>query len=47
MIDEGEFGKMASLQGTEIVAVPLEKAVGKLKVVPKKRYEEARLFFEL
>ena len=46
MIDKGEFGKMAALRGTEIVAVPLEKAVGKLKTVPKQRYDEAKLFFE-
>ncbi|MBW2980583.1 ATP-dependent 6-phosphofructokinase [Candidatus Woesearchaeota archaeon] len=47
MIDKGEFGKMASLKGTEIVAVPLSKAVGKLKTVPKKRYDEAKIFFDL
>jgi len=29
------------------VAVPLSKAVGKLRTVPKKRYEEAKLFFDL
>jgi 6-phosphofructokinase 1 len=47
MIDKKEFGKMASLKGNEIVSVPLAKAVGKIKIVPKKRYEEARLFFGL
>ncbi len=47
MVAQGEFGKMAALKGTEIVAVPIEKAVGKLKTVPKQRYEEARLFFDL
>jgi len=46
MIIKGEFGKMAALKGTEIVSVPLEKAVGKLKTVPKERYDEAKLFFE-
>ncbi len=46
MIDKGEFGKMVALKGTDIVAVPLEKAVGTLKTVPKQRYEEAKLFFE-
>jgi len=46
MIDKQEFGKMASLKGTDIVAVELEKAVGKLKTVPKERYDEAKLFFE-
>jgi len=47
MIDKGEFGKMASLKGTDIVSVPLEKAVGKLKTVPKERYDEAKIFFEV
>ncbi|MBW2989314.1 6-phosphofructokinase [Candidatus Woesearchaeota archaeon] len=46
MIDKKEFGKMAALKGTDIVAVPLEDALGKLKTVPKERYEEAKLFFE-
>lgn len=47
MISKGEFGKMAALKGTDIVAVPLEKAVGKLKTVPKERYDEAKIFYEL
>ena len=47
MIDKEEFGMIASLRGTEIVTVPLSKAVGTLKTVPKKRYDEAKLFFEL
>jgi len=47
MIDKKEFGKMAALKGTEIVSVPLEKAVGKLKIVPKERIDEAKLFFEV
>ncbi len=45
MIDNGEFGKMAALSGTEIIAVPLEKAVGTLRVVPKGRIDEAKIFF--
>ena len=47
MIDNKEFGKMASLQGTEMVSVALSKAVGTLKTVPKKRIDEAKLFFEV
>ena len=46
MINKGEFGKMAALKGTDVVAVPLSKAVGKLKTVPKQRYDEAKIFFE-
>jgi hypothetical protein len=38
---------MAALQGTEIISVPLDKAVGTLKKVPKKRIEEAKLFYEV
>ena len=47
MIDKGEFGMMAALHGTKIVSIPLEKAVGKLKTVPKYRIEEAKLFYEV
>jgi len=47
MIENGEFGKMAALQGTEVVPVPLEAAVGKLKTVPKERLDEAKIFYEL
>ena len=35
MINNKEFGKMAALKGSEIVSVQLDKAVGKLKIVPK------------
>lgn len=44
LIKEGKFGHMVSLKGTDIVAVPLEAAVGTLKTVPAHRYEEARIF---
>ena len=47
MIENGEFGKMAALQGTEVVSVPFEAAVGKLKTVPKERLDEAKIFYEL
>jgi ATP-dependent phosphofructokinase / diphosphate-dependent phosphofructokinase len=33
MIHEGDFGKMAALRGTDVVAIPLTEAVGKLKTV--------------
>ena len=45
-VNKGEFGKIAALKGTDIVSVPLERAIGKLKTVPKKRYDEAKLFFD-
>jgi phosphofructokinase-like protein len=39
------FGKMVALQGNKIVAVPLEKAVAKLKTVDKELYDIAKVFF--
>ena len=46
-VHDKKFGKMASLRGTEIVDVDLSEAVGKLKTVPKHRFDEAKLFFGL
>ncbi|MGE5280604.1 MAG: 6-phosphofructokinase [Deltaproteobacteria bacterium] len=40
-----EFGKMVSLQGTAIKAVPLEEAVAKLKTLDNELYETAKVFF--
>ncbi len=45
LIKEGKFGEMVSLQGNDIVSVPLSKAVGALKLVPKEMYEMAKVFF--
>lgn len=45
LIIQGKFGQMVSLQGNQIVSVPLEKAVGTLKTVPVELYEIAKLFF--
>ncbi len=45
LVHEGKFGRMTSLKGTEIVDVELKEALGELKIVPKHRYDEARLFF--
>jgi len=41
LANEGQFGMMTSLRGTEIVAVPLEKAVAKPKTVGDAFYKEA------
>ncbi|MBI2576255.1 ATP-dependent 6-phosphofructokinase [Candidatus Woesearchaeota archaeon] len=46
MVDEGQFGMIAALKGTEIVPVPLAKAVGTLRTVPKNRIDEIKLFVE-
>lgn len=45
LVEAGDFGKMVSLRGTEIVAVPLEDAVARLKTVPRELYDLAKLFF--
>ena len=42
---EGRWGRMVSLQGADIVDVPLDEAVGELKRVPKDLYEVAEVFF--
>jgi 6-phosphofructokinase 1 len=41
MVQNGEWGKMAALQGTDVVAVDLEYAVNNLKTVPLTLWEEA------
>jgi ATP-dependent phosphofructokinase / diphosphate-dependent phosphofructokinase len=45
LIEAEDFGKMASLRGSEILGVPLADAVGELKTVPIERYEQAKKFF--
>ncbi|HEU0303744.1 MAG TPA: ATP-dependent 6-phosphofructokinase, partial [Gaiellaceae bacterium] len=42
---DGRFGRMAALQGNEIVDVPLAAAVTERKVVPADWYDVARAFF--
>lgn len=44
-VDDGRWGEMVALRGTEIVRVPFEAALGKLKTVPQSRYDEAALLF--
>lgn len=45
MVHEGKFGRMAALQGSKVVDVPLEDAVGTLKTVDMDLYEVAKVFF--
>ena len=40
-----DYGKMAALVGTRVTAVPLEKAVSKLKTVDMELYNMAKIFF--
>jgi 6-phosphofructokinase 1 len=42
---EGRWGTMVSLNGTEIVHVGFDAALGRLKTVPQDRYDEARVLF--
>jgi 6-phosphofructokinase 1 len=46
MINAEKFGRMAALQGTEIVDIPLAEAVNTLKTVGENFYETARVFFK-
>jgi 6-phosphofructokinase 1 len=45
MVEEGLFGRMASLRGAIITDVPLADAVGTLKTVPDEYYRLAQPFF--
>jgi 6-phosphofructokinase len=45
LIQGGRFGRMAALQGDEIVDVSLDEATAKLKVVPEDWYDVAKVFF--
>ncbi len=44
-VQNGAWGQMTALRGTDIVLVPLEEAVGTLKTVPLERYRETEVFF--
>ncbi|GII83685.1 pyrophosphate--fructose 6-phosphate 1-phosphotransferase [Sphaerisporangium siamense] len=44
-VNDGDFGKMVALRGTDIVRVGLDAATSELKTVPASRYEEAEVFF--
>lgn len=45
LVHANDFGKMVSLQGNEIVAIPLAEAVDQLKVVDQELYDLATVFF--
>jgi 6-phosphofructokinase 1 len=45
LVEKGQWGRMAALQGNKIVAVSLEEAVGKLKTVDMDLFEVASTFF--
>ena len=44
-VHQGDFSTMVALRGTEIVRVPIEEGVEKLKTVDAKLYADAAVFF--
>ena len=46
MIHQGDFGKMAALNGNELTAIPLEYATGKLKLVSKEWIDLLKVFLK-
>lgn len=42
---EKDFGKMVAVRGTEIIAVPIDKAVGTLRTVPPELYQTVLTLF--
>ena len=44
-VNEGDYGKMVALQGTDIVRVPIGDAVGTLKTLDPSLYATAEVFF--
>jgi len=44
-VNDGDFGTMVALRGTDIKRVPLSEGTGKLKVVTPELYEEAEVLF--
>jgi 6-phosphofructokinase 1 len=45
MVHQGEFGKMASLQGQKMASVPLSAAIGTNRKIDPELYEVASVFF--
>ncbi|MFT4235106.1 MAG: 6-phosphofructokinase [Microbacterium sp.] len=44
-VNDGDWGQMVAMQGTEIVRVPFTEALGELNTVPQSRYDEAAALF--
>jgi ATP-dependent phosphofructokinase / diphosphate-dependent phosphofructokinase len=44
-VNDGEFGIMVALRGSDIVRVPIEDGVRELKTVDPKLYDVASVFF--
>ncbi|MEI2809132.1 MAG: 6-phosphofructokinase [Nocardioides sp.] len=44
-VNDGDFGTMMALRGTDIIRVPLVEGTGELKLVSPEEYAEAQVFF--
>jgi 6-phosphofructokinase 1 len=44
-VNEGDYGKMVALRGSDIVRVPIEEGVKELKTVDHELYDAASVFF--
>jgi 6-phosphofructokinase 1 len=44
-VNDGNFGKMAALRGTEIALVPLDEALAEPKLLDPALFETAEVFF--
>ncbi|WP_462418019.1 ATP-dependent 6-phosphofructokinase [Kytococcus sp. Marseille-QA3725] len=44
-VQDGAWGEMVALRGTEIVRVPLAEATSSVRLVPRERWEEAAVLF--
>ena len=44
-VHDGDFGVMVALRGTDVIRVPIEEGVEKLKTVDKKLFDTAAVFF--
>jgi 6-phosphofructokinase 1 len=44
-VNDGDFGTMVALRGTDIVRVPLSEGTGELKTVRPELYDEAEVLF--
>jgi len=45
LVESKKFGRMVSLSGSKIIAVPLSKGIAKIKTVDMKLYDIAKVFF--
>ena len=44
-VNERDFGVMVALRGTDVIRVPLEAGVAKLKTVDQRLFDTAAVFF--